>query len=521
MQKVFCRFLTVAFVALSAVVVRAADKDPVVARYHFAGTAQLTAKNYENLRKILGQPSSVQFRDLVLNRFASKIAGALSASNGNSGSSAVRPMLDDLFANESTGVFGEPGNGPEAFVIAAHLSKERQAAWVQNIKKLSNALRVQQQGEWVVVASGNTLKSAEDDFISEIRKNNRPVPVLKGTILEAKIDWPRLSNVPAVAQLPFKPAVLQVNVAPKGNNLRTEIHAHYPQPIDWKSQQWKLPTETIRDPLVSFTAGQNAAAFMKRSQLAERIGENPFTNQYFIYATLNIPFETAALFPIKNAKQHLQNLGRELPSRFNPELKKNNDGQLKWIENTNQLVWRDLPILVPYVKTVHEKAGDFLRVGTFLHAASGPPVPSELWSQFNGRNDLVYYDWEVSGPRLMQWRMTAPLLPLFPMARTNHIATPKTKTASPLTPTTIVDNWLGGLAPALSPTKENPSNGNVVTEVTRNSASDYTLVRNSQVGFTAIELMLMSHWLSDTKVASVRSPNVPAPAAPQSLQKAK
>ncbi len=151
--------------------------------------------------------------------------------------------------------------------------------------------------------------------------------------------------------------------------------------------------------LVSFTAGQDVGCVYEAVAIGERIGENPFTNQFFLWANLNLPFETSALFPMKNAQRHLQSLGRELPTRFNAELKKNYNGQLKYLEENKQLVWQGVPILAPFVKPIHEKAGDFFCVGTFAFNRQGRARPPELWSQFKGRTDLVYYDWEIAGPR--------------------------------------------------------------------------------------------------------------------------
>ncbi|MGZ5567055.1 MAG: hypothetical protein ACXWKG_08585 [Limisphaerales bacterium] len=519
MVKVFCRSLALAVIGVSTFWCQAADgNDPVVARYHFIGTSQLTATNYDTTRKLLNLPSSVEYRDLVLNRFAEQIGQSIAEK-----SAVVRPMLNDLIANESTGVFGQPGAEPESFVIAARLPKDRATAWKQNLGKFSNnatSVHLHQEGEWLIIARGAALKRTEDNFTAEIGKNHRPVAALKDTVLEANIDWPRLSNVPEIAALPFKPAVLSVKVSPKGNHLRTEIHAHYPQAIAWKSQQWHLPTETIHDPLVSLTAGQDVAAFMKPSQLAERIGENPFTNQFFLWANVGIPFQTGALFPMKNAQRHVQSLGRELPSRFNAELKKSYNGELKYIEKTNELVWQGVPILAPFLKSIHEKAGDFLCLGTFA-LIPGPQAPADLWAQFRGRSDLVYYDWEIAGPRLAQWRMLAPLLPIFPVKRVGEESfsgITKTNEVSH-TPTAIVDRWISDLIPSLSPSKENSANGNVVTEVTRNSATDYTVVRSSQVGFTGIELLLLTHWLADTHPMEVRRPGTPISMPPGHVRK--
>ena len=82
MVKLFCKSLAIFVVLASTFWCRAQANDPVVARYHFVGTSQLTAKNYDDVRKILNQPSSVEYRNLVLNRFAGQIAASISPSKG-------------------------------------------------------------------------------------------------------------------------------------------------------------------------------------------------------------------------------------------------------------------------------------------------------------------------------------------------------------------------------------------------------------------------------------------------------
>jgi hypothetical protein len=223
------------------------------------------------------------------------------------------------------------------------------------------------------------------------------------------------------------------------------------------------------------------------------------------------------LFPVKNAQRHLQSLGRELPSRFNPELAKTYDGQLKWLEQTNELRWQGVPILAPFVKAIHEKAGEFLLAGTFVHPPIGPPAPQELWSQFKGRNDLVYYDWEISGPRLLQWRMLSPLLPIFPAQRLYTKGSDNAATNH--TPAAIVERWITGVTTALTPSTNNSANCNVITEVTRNNPTDFTVVRSSELGFTGIEILLLSHWMGDVPLPAVPRPGAPLPNAPRGLQK--
>jgi hypothetical protein len=122
-----------------------------------------------------------------------------------------------------------------------------------------------------------------------------------------------------------------------------------------------------------------------------------------------------------------------------------------------------------------------------------------LWSQFEARDDVVYYDWELTGLRLLQWRLLSEVLPILPPPAievpSGQKSVPKGKPLpigkqSQLA-LVVTENWLAALTfpPA-----------NTVTEVTRTSPTELTVARNSQFLFTGLELVLLSHWLADAPV---------------------
>ena len=58
----------------------------------------------------------------------------------------------------------------------------------------------------------------EDKFLADIRSKHRPVPALKDDVLEANIDWPRLSNVPALV-------IVRLETSRPANQGRAKRHA--------------------------------------------------------------------------------------------------------------------------------------------------------------------------------------------------------------------------------------------------------------------------------------------------------
>ena len=59
----------------------------------------------------------------------------------------------------------------------------------------------------------------------------------------------------------------------------------------------------------------------------------------------------------------------------------------------------------PFVRVAPTSGGDYLLAGLFSVEMENDLAPAELWSQFENRNDLVYYNWELTGIRVHQWRL--------------------------------------------------------------------------------------------------------------------
>ena len=115
-----------------------------------------------------------------------------------------------------------------------------------------------------------------------------------------------------------------------------------------------------------------------------------------------------------------------------------------------------------------------------------PPAPADLWTQFENRNDIVYYNWELTGIRVHQWRLFCQLMSLLPPV-TGRGGPPIAAKNSP-PPFVTVENWLAGMEMEL---------GNTVTEVTRTSSDELTIVRSAPLVFTGLELVWLSYWLAD------------------------
>ncbi|MEO6034395.1 MAG: hypothetical protein ABIQ35_03985, partial [Verrucomicrobiota bacterium] len=306
------------------------------------------------------------------------------------------------------------------------------------------------------------------------------------TWLEAIVDWPRLQPWISLASLPFKPARTELKLSGRGGeDLRTVVRVIYPEKVEWKSEPWKIPTNAIRDPLISFTAGQKLAPFFKPSKAIQQLSVNPLTNQIFFWAQSQMPFQSYVGIPVKDATNTMKTLGPQIAGAFNDTLKRRGGGTLNVASNRVDLFWQGMPIIVPFLGPDRGKSGANLLVGgTFPLAPNTNLPPAELLGQVSSRSDLVFYDWEITELRLSQWQILSQLLPFFPREITTTNAAESGRFVAAKVPE---EKWLAAIGPLL---------GNTVTEVTYKSPNELNIVRKSHLSLNSIELILLSHWLA-------------------------
>ena len=488
--------------ATGAATIRAADSGGILlARVHFAGSRALgQSTNGSRLAKIWALPESVQLQERVMQKLARAPEQLLAGRIENTGdhSALLRPLLDDCLASESVCEWKEQA-GRQSFSLAIQLDPDRASLWNTNLGQLFRSwkidprpgksgwntgwFRFSQHPRWVVVSIGiNAAQSSRFDL--EIEKGGRPSAALTTNCFAATIDWPLLEKSLPLGSSPLKLARTEIAVSLQANDLRTVIRATYPQAHGWKFETWAFPSNIVHDPLVSFTASQKLGLFLNESKLFQRAGLNPFSGQLFFWSRAEVPFESLAAMPVKNAGQILQQVATRMTNEFNPELRRAKAGELNWQTNSSQLVWQGLPpVVVPFLGAYKGKSGEVLLGGLFPLLPGTNPPPKELVAQFISRRDLVYYDWEITQERLTQWRILDQVYAIVTMtakggmsgmpASGNFLDLPGQK-------------WMFALAPLL---------GNAATEITSTGPNEVRFTRKSHSGFSSVELLLISKWL--------------------------
>lgn len=128
--KIFRIVLCAALAGGSVTLSHAAADENVFGSWHFAGASQCAKDtNFAAANAVFALKSSQAFKDLVLTRFSSWLAGALQLNASIDIASTVRPMLDDLLLSESYFALGGRPQGPLNFILAIRLDDKHAQLW--------------------------------------------------------------------------------------------------------------------------------------------------------------------------------------------------------------------------------------------------------------------------------------------------------------------------------------------------------------------------------------------------------
>jgi hypothetical protein len=510
--------------------------DGVAIQYYFEGAANLTwDKNFLETKEFFSTAPAGHFKDFVLDRLAHVYWKGLQFDPAGNPTNLLQPMLDDLLQVESAGSFGGRDANQMDFVIAAKLDAQQAALWQKNLEAAlrgkgepltedgfsgqrwnrpgNDSFWILRARDWTVVGRGEDLVPVRHDYLLNIKQDNRPASVMKESWLSASVDWPLLATWAPLSHCPLKLARTIVDVTASGGRMRATAYVSYPDAIPWESEPLRIPRGLVSGPLTSFTMARNLAPYLNSNPALSRLSSNPLASQLYCWALRPMALQSYAAWPVADATNLMLKLKTEAPSVLNPMLEARNHSQLNWLPQKDQLLWDHLPLTGPILGAAHDQSGDFLLAKVFPMDPEFVPASDQLWSQFDGRDDLVYYDWEITGRRLFQWRLLSEIVPVFPSSSLQEAPRPQKaqapqnakqrNAAKPLPISLIVtEAWLASLA---------LPDANTVTEVTRTSPTELTVVRNSQFLFTGLEWVLLSHWLADAPVGPVDLSLIPRP----------
>ncbi|MGO8696508.1 MAG: hypothetical protein ACLQVY_02135 [Limisphaerales bacterium] len=483
---------------------------PIAARYHFAGGERVASgTNLATFNRIAALRTTAAFQNLALDEASAAAVRGIGLEGRASAKVLLKPLLADLLHAESLGAFARASSNVPDFVLALRLDAARAGFWHENLAQLfggpgekitaegysgwrwntatgpglptnSDSFWIVPARDWLLVGRGDDFLAMQAEYLQGISRQGSPGSALNDSLMEAEVDLSQLASwLPEGARL-FKPARVKLTVTAKADHFHINAQAVYPEAVPWASRPWQIPTELVRNPLISFTAGEDVAAFLDLGPSFERIDHNPLTNQFCAWALGDMVFQSYMAWPVPNASNAVQALSAEAAPAFDPYLKRLNHGKIVWSPEKGRLVLSNLGVVAPSLEAAPVQQGQYLFLSLFPLASASKPAPVELWKEIEGHHDLVCYDWEATGPRLQQWRLLSGILwHSSPVGDDETTETAKLK-----------EDWLNAIG---SP------KGNAVTVITRTAPNELSLVRTAPLGLTGIELIVLSDWISHSK----------------------
>ncbi|MHB9007955.1 MAG: hypothetical protein ACYDC1_13600 [Limisphaerales bacterium] len=482
-----------------------------LARWHFAGAESVSADPNGVLAKgVLRQPLTAQLTESALTKLARAPKNLFRGATIPPGAPpALRPLLDDLLRCESLGLVREGGWGV-AVRLTPDMASRWQAAWGPLLASWgavttqanggwearwsgsAPVARLERQGDWTVI--GSDLEVHRE--LTRGLKGGQPAP-LAGTWMVADVDLPRLAPVwglPSDVTWPLA----RIRCRGRGENLRTEASLRFTEPLNLALEPWQIPTNSIREPLVSFLAMQGFGTWLERQSWFKELGIAPTPSQAFGWSQGQIPFQVYASWRWPGAAAALSRLVPRLAGVATNAFPAMNLGpladQIVHQTDLNRVAWERLPLIVPFVEVAKDDPG-FAVAGVFPVHSERPTAPPALYSEVLGRTNLAFYHWEITQNRTAAWQ------------HLNRFQGMLSRYAPPST-NALGFRWL-------QETNILASLGNTVTEITVVSPRELAVTRSSAVGFTGYELNRLVTWLDDPAFPR-RSPPQPAGAGRRS-----
>ncbi len=474
-----------AVVFFSAVAVPA--QSDLIARIHFLGGDKISADPaHSAFTNEFCSAEAKALENQTLDKLANFVAARAKSTNS---ATQLRPLLDDLPKSEWIFEIRDTTNGSPEYALAIRLNEARYELWNTNLMAIfaswagprdiisvSNPLR----WEWFRGEFTNYIRfTANDSWVlveGGLRELSSRIEVPKSAVttngwLSVEANWPRLAPLfPALKEFDFPKIAMQI--VGRDGNLQVNGKLTLSQPLP-PLGNWRVPTNLIHQPLVSFTAARGIAPWLVKQTWMRPFAIQPQPDQVFIWAMGQIPFQTFAAEPVPDGTAALAQLYQQLSAEsglrslfFDPVMLTMTNSEITW----------DMPFMMPNVRVAQGPGGDFLFGGFFPNPPKAPPPKPELLAPLNTPN-LVCYHWEVTAEQLENLPQLSQLL----LVLTRH---------EQVQPESAAGKWLDRIKPAL---------GNAITEVTQAAPNELAFKRTAGCGLTAIELLALVDWLEAPK----------------------
>jgi hypothetical protein len=424
----------------------------------------------------------------------------------------LQPLLNDVVRKECYFETRQLSNQREELAFAIRLDAPRAGLWQTNLANILHSLtgvwpiaspnngwtlrwqhnpgliELVRAGDWVVVGASEGDNQLLHHIIDRIKGDPDPFGArTSADWLQADIDLRRLSPVPAIDWIPSNNLPrISLTLNGDGGHVITHGEVIFPEPIAIQLEPWSIPTKRIAEPLVSFTAIRGIKPALESWKPWNDLQIGPAPNQLCFWGLDGIPLQMLMAAPEPDAGKQVLAVTDALLQDGNLWLTNHSGGQFEAIPESKGVIWVGLPAISPFIRSVDN--GKIAICGLDPNGGQGTntqaginlrPSLASMLDDLSAQTNLVYYDWELTAPRIESCLFDGQIL----RAALRH---------PPLPMDSASVNWLRTVKDRL---------GNSTTRIALTRPNQLTFDRTSTIGLTGAELNLLADWLE--------SPNFP------------
>jgi hypothetical protein len=481
-----------------------------VARIHWVGMKQLADEtNAAHPMAIWNLPESGKLERQTLDKLSLAPWPLLHRNLDTNAAALLRPLLDDLVAEESCLEVRQTTNQPGQLVLAIRLNDQRAALWQTNLARVLESLtgirpdpapagrygwslkkhhdpdllELTRVDGWTVFGAAQDRNALLGDLLARLRQGQPPFPAgMNHDWLTADLDpallipcLTTLNSLSPYAVINPQPSTFNhLHVAVTGNGTNVLMHgtADFPQPLVLDLKPWNIPTNLIDESLCSFTLVRGVKPWLETLPAWNHLQIGPPPDQICFWAMPGLGMLSYFAAPLPGASNAVDRLAKLVLQNQDRWLATNGLARFGRSTTFNGLEWKGLPYMTPFLQSVSVGSQNFVFGGGIPAVEANPLSLQPLRAVLNLTN-LVYHDWEITGPRINQWLYMGQFVRLV-----SHRAQLPTDSPGVL--------WLLAVAPKL---------GASLTDITQTGPSQLSFTRQSSIGFTGIELQLLADWL--------------------------
>lgn len=483
-----------------------------LASVHWVGKRRLDLEaDAYYVSRVWSLPETVRLQSQTFDRFSVGVWRLLLGDQAGTRipAAVLRPLLDELTERESYLEIRAATGAPPAFVLATQVSARYAGVWETNLAiaaelltgaaatadsanhgwtiqctNLPDQITLTHVGDWTVLSVGPTNHSLADDIAARIRCDGTPF-VSAGTNLwlEASLNFQHLAAAFPSVISGFKSQTadlshLNFSLSGDGANVITRAKLSFVKPLPDSLESWHLPLPLLHEPLTSFTAVRDLQPLLEQWLAWRELSLGAPPGQLFYWSLSGTPYQVYLAAPMSDARQHVSALSDWLMQKGNPWLSARGYINFDRALDGNGVTWGNLPDIKPFIKSASASTESWLYAGLLPDDASNAaPAPAGMIQDILHRTNLVYYGWEVTGPRLH---------PCLELGQTARLIARRAQ--MPLDSASLT--WLAALVPRL---------GTSATLINRTGAAELTFYRRSTLGLTAPELHLLADWLESPR----------------------